>query len=210
MISCEFDVDLLCYVEVGVGWLQQKLYLCNTIRFYMNFSEYLMFCPHCGSAEFNQSTIKSKRCTSCGFTFYMNPSAAVAAFITDEEGRLLVCRRAKEPAKGTYDLPGGFVDANETAEQAIGRELYEELSAEVLQTKFLFSLPNSYLYSGLTIPTLDIFFQCKLKSSENMQAADDVAEFLFISRGELNEADFGLQSIRKAISIYKNDIRSCE
>lgn len=171
----------------------------------MEFSEYLMFCPHCGSAEFKQSSVKSKRCASCGFAFYMNASAAVAAFITDEEGRLLVCRRAKYPAKGTYDLPGGFVDADETAEQAIVRELIEELSAEIIRLKYLFSLPNSYLYSGLTIPTLDIFFECTLKSSKNLKAADDVAEFLFIAPGELSESDFGLNSIRKAIRIYKNN-----
>ena len=47
----------------------------------------------------------------------MNPSAANAAFIVNEREELLVVIRKKEPAKGTYDLPGGFADEEETAEE---------------------------------------------------------------------------------------------
>ena len=62
----------------------------------------------------------------CGFVYYFNSSAATAIFITNRVGELLVVRRAKEPAKGTFDLPGGFVDMYETAEEAIIREVKEE------------------------------------------------------------------------------------
>ena len=170
----------------------------------MHFNEFLQHCPHCGSPDFNLSGIKSKHCNNCGFSFYMNPSAAVAAFITDAEGRLLVCKRAKEPAKGTLDLPGGFVDANETAEEAMERELSEELGIEIAEMKYLFSIPNTYLYSGLNIPTLDIFFQCVPISTKNMSAADDVAEFLFVEKANLKPDDFGLGSIQRAIKMYIN------
>ena len=37
----------------------------------------------------------------------------------NEKKELLVCRRAKEPAKGTLDLPGGFIDMNETGEEGV-------------------------------------------------------------------------------------------
>jgi NADH pyrophosphatase NudC (nudix superfamily) len=97
----------------------------------MHFSTLFTFCPVCGSNQFTQNNIKSKHCEACGFVFYVNASAAVAAFILNEAGELLVCTRAKEPAKGTWDLAGGFVDENETAEQAICREIKEELNADV-------------------------------------------------------------------------------
>ena len=87
-------------------------------------------------------------CSSCGFVFYINAAAAVATFIRNEAGELLVCRRAKEPAKGTLDLAGGFVDENETAEEAVSREIAEELQAKITHAEYLFSLPNSYEYSG--------------------------------------------------------------
>jgi NAD+ diphosphatase len=169
----------------------------------MDFQNFFQNCPHCGSASFCFNNIKSKRCVDCGYQYYMNPSAAVAAFVRNDEGELLVCKRAKEPAKGTYDLPGGFVDFDESAEGAVARELAEELGAKVLKLNYLFSLPNTYLYSGLTIPTLDLFYECTLEDCAHLSAADDVEAIEFISLSELNPADFGLHSIRKAVGIYQ-------
>ena len=170
----------------------------------MYFSAYFRYCPVCGSEKFILNNEKSKKCDDCGFVFYVNPSSAVAAFIVNSKNELLVCRRAKEPAKGTLDLPGGFVDAHETAEQAVGREIMEELNSVVSATNYLFSLPNEYLYSGLTIPTLDMFYRCELQDYKTIQAADDVAECFFVPIAELNPSDFGLNSIRKAVEIFRN------
>ena len=70
--------------------------------------ERFRFCPSCGSDRFLVNDFKSKRCTDCGFTYYFNAAAAVAVIMEDEHGRILACRRAIEPAKGTLDLVGGF------------------------------------------------------------------------------------------------------
>lgn len=168
----------------------------------MYFSALFTHCPVCGSIKFVQNNEKSKRCTSCGFVFYMNPSAAVAAFIVNNSNELLVCKRGKEPEKGTLDLPGGFIDENETAEEAMSREVAEELQAKVTQSQYLFSLPNDYEYSGLTIPTLDMFFACKLEDITNLQPSDDVADCFFVPLNELNPALFGLKSVRKAVTMF--------
>ena len=74
------------------------------------------YCPRCGSAHFEVHNIKSKQCADCGFVYYFNPSSATVALIENERGELLVCRRAKDPAKGTLDLPGGFIDMYETGD----------------------------------------------------------------------------------------------
>ena len=76
-----------------------------------------LYCPECGSPHFEVNNEKSKKCTDCGFVYYFNPSSATVALILNEKKELLVCRRAKEPAKGTLDLPGGFIDMNETGEE---------------------------------------------------------------------------------------------
>ena len=68
------------------------------------------YCPKCGSVHFEINNEKSKRCADCEFVYYFNPSAATVALIMNERNELLVCRRAKDPAKGTLDLPGGFID----------------------------------------------------------------------------------------------------
>ena len=76
----------------------------------MIFNQLFKYCPVCGSNAFYQQNVKSMRCKQCHFSMYVNPSAAVAAFIMNERDELLVTIRAKEPAKGSCDLPGGFVD----------------------------------------------------------------------------------------------------
>ena len=159
-------------------------------------------CPTCGSSNFVHNNEKSKRCTDCGFVYYINASAAVAAFIQNDAGDLLVCKRGKEPAKGTWDLPGGFVDGDETAEEALVREIEEELDAKIIDQKYLFSLPNLYEYSGMTIPTLDLFFECKLLENNNLKPSDDVEDCFFVTLKEVNTDNFGLQSVKKAVGMY--------
>ena len=75
------------------------------------------YCPKCGSSHFEIRNEKAKKCADCGFTYYFNSSAATVAFILNAKNELLVCRRGKEPAKGTLDLSGGFIDMGETGEE---------------------------------------------------------------------------------------------
>jgi NAD+ diphosphatase len=168
----------------------------------MHFSTLFTHCPACGSERFSPHNIKSKQCESCGFVYYVNPSAAVASFILNTQGDLLVCRRGKEPVKGTLDLPGGFVDGNESAEEAVSREIAEELQARVATAKYLFSLPNEYEYSGLTVPTLDMFYECTLEDTTRLKPSDDVADCFFVPLKDLKPELFGLNSIRKAVGMF--------
>jgi mutator protein MutT len=161
------------------------------------------YCPACGSNHFEIHNEKSKICTKCGFCFYLNPSSAVAAFIVNDKNELLVCRRGKNPAKGMLDLPGGFVDKGETAEQALVREIKEELNLFAENLIYLYSLPNSYRYSNFDIPTLDMFYLCSVNDFSTLQANDDVSETFFINIKNLKKEDFGLSSIKKAIEIFQ-------
>lgn len=165
-----------------------------------------IYCPKCGSEHFKENNEKSKKCTQCGFTYYFNSSASVVAIIENRDGDILVARRAKDPAKGTYDLPGGFIDLHETAEEALKREIHEETCLTVISLKYLFSIPNIYVYSGFEVHTLDLFFKCKVNDFSNLKAQDDVSELKFIASEKLNPEDFGLISIRKAVEmLMKHD-----
>lgn len=159
-------------------------------------------CPICGKAGFSENNQKSKRCSACGFVYYFNPSAATAAFIVNNQNELLVCRRGKEPALGSWDLPGGFIDMYETGEEGIAREVKEETGLEVKESRYLFSLPNTYLYSGFLVHTLDLFFLCKVGEDDTPSAHDDVAESRWIPIDELNPESFGLDSIRKGVALF--------
>ena len=135
-----------------------------------------LYCPECGSSHFEVNNEKSKRCADCGFVYYFNPSAATVALILNEKNELLVCRRAKEPAKGTLDLPGGFIDMNETGEEGVAREVLEETGLKVKKAVYQFTLPNIYIYSGFPVHTLDIFFLCTVEDMSHFSAMDDVAD----------------------------------
>ena len=161
------------------------------------------FCPKCGSKHFVKNDFKSKRCEECGFIYYFNPLAATVAIITNDKHEILVATRSKEPAKGTLDLPGGFADSFETAEEGVAREVLEETGLTVKEARYLFSLPNKYVYSGFEEHTLDLFFLCTT-DGQQPKACDDVEELQWMSIDTINPAKFGLQSIAKGVEIFKN------
>ena len=122
------------------------------------------------------------------------------ALITDDQGRLLVERRGRAPAKGTLDLPGGFVDMYETVEDGMRREIKEETGLDVVDIQYLFSSPNVYEYSGIGIHTLDMDFLVRVHGDiPPVKAADDAAEALWIPLQLVNPSEFGLTSIRNAV-----------
>ncbi len=166
------------------------------------------FCPLCGAEAFGVNNEKSKRCGRCGFTYYFNPSAATVAVIRNERGELLVVRRGKEPARGTLDLPGGFCDLHETAEEGVAREVMEETGLRVTECEFLFSLPNIYPYSGFVVHTMDLFFACRVEATATARAMDDASELMWLPSGDVRPEEFGLESIRKGVRkiLHKNNI----
>ena len=157
------------------------------------------YCPVCGSARFEVHDEKSKRCADCGFTYYFNASSATVAFILNRRNELLVCRRAKEPAKGTLDLPGGFIDRGETGEEGVAREVMEETGLTVTRADYRFSLPNTYLYSDFLVHTLDQFFVCQVEDDSSLSAMDDVAAASWVPLSAVRPADFGLDSVRQGV-----------
>ncbi len=160
------------------------------------------FCPVCGSSHWKEHNFKSKSCDDCGFVYYANPCAATAAFILNSRNEMLVVRRAKEPAKGTLDLVGGFVDMYETIEEGMCREIKEETGLEVSDITYLYSMPNQYLYSGMYVHTLDADFMVRVADDVKPQAADDAAECLWIPVEQIDPMAFGLLSIRHAVERF--------
>lgn len=160
------------------------------------------YCPKCGSNQFYPQKDNSLKCEDCNFRFYYNAASSVAAIIMDEEGRLLLTRRALDPFKGTLDLPGGFVGEDESSEDALRREVQEELGADVMEYRYIRSYPNRYLYDGVTVFTNDAAFVCTLKSYSNLKAADDVSSFVWLYPEEVKLEEIGISSIRRIVKEY--------
>lgn len=161
------------------------------------------YCPVCGSRHFENHDAKSRKCGNCGFEYYLNPSASTAAFILNERDELLVLTRSQDPGKGTLDLPGGFCDIGETAEQGIIREVKEETGLTVDATEYLFSYPNVYIYSDFEVKTLDLFFVCHVSDFSTLVARDDAKAYQWIPLRDIRTELFGMRSIRQALISYR-------
>jgi len=65
-------------------------------------------------------------CRDCRFVHYVNPKVVVGA-IPERRGRVLLLRRAIEPRYGTWTFPSGYMEVDESAEEAALRETEEEV-----------------------------------------------------------------------------------
>jgi len=160
------------------------------------------FCPACGAAGIEVRADRSVLCRRCGFHFYFNTAAAVAGLIEDDIGRLLMIVRAHNPQKGSLDLPGGFVDFDETAEDALKREIKEELNLEVKECSYFKSFPNIYNFDGIINRTLDFAFFCTVESFTGQKLSDEVNDAVFVRPAEINLTRIGFDSIRNMVSAY--------
>lgn len=163
-------------------------------------SEVIKFCPYCGSNRFPLKSEKHFECEVCHRKWYINEVAAVAGLITTHSGELLLTRRKFDPCKGMLDLPGGFVDLQESAEEALTREIYEELNLKVDSMQFFGSFPNEYLFGGMVYTTLDLTFFCTISNFAPLQANDDVQDYTFINIPDIKLDDIGFSSIKRIVS----------
>ena len=160
------------------------------------------FCPRCGQTRAEGKPLQPFACEACGFHYYFNPCLAVAAVLLGPDDRALFIRRAKDPAKGKLAVPGGFVDIGETAEQAMRREIKEEVNLEVGPLEFLCSALNEYLYQGVTYPVVDLAFACRAVTIEPVAALDGVESFCWLNPAEVDLAEIAFPSIREALHFY--------
>jgi len=142
-------------------------------------------------------------CAACGFTFFFSAAIATATFIRRDDGKVIFLRRAKEPARGKLAPPGGFVDIGERAEDALRREIREEVGLEVCTPEFLCSFPNSYPYLGVTYPVLDLFFTAEAVESAAALPLDEAESICWldpVSEVPLDELAF--PSVRAAWQVW--------
>ena len=96
----------------------------------------------------------------------------------------------------------GLGNIGETAEESVSRELLEETGLRAESIHYLFSLPNLYHYSGIDIPTQDLFFACTVADTAALSAHDDASECLWIPLAQVRPLDFGLQSVRRGVERF--------
>ena len=145
-------------------------------------------CPMCGSNRVENIGNRKWICPQCGFDLYCNVAAAVGIIIYDKENNILFETRAKEPQKGKIAIPGGFVDFDESAEQAAMRECKEEIGCCVSDLQFLCTNPNTYPYKNFEYKTCDIFFMALLPPQ--FKSMQDFIQTLNIQQSEVTSLSY--------------------
>ena len=111
--------------------------------------------------------------------------------------RLLLIRRGGEPGRGRWDIPGGFLEAGETAEAAARRELHEELGVELGPLRLVLTDINPLP----TFTVLDLIFTGEIVRGEPV-ASDDAAAFAWFPRHELPE-DLAFDTTRRLLARWQ-------
>lgn len=166
--------------------------------------ELFQFCPRCGSRNGSIPELKHFVCLDCDFHFYSNAAAAVGAFMRDANGDFLFVRRAKDPSKGMLNMPGGFVDPGESVEEALAREVMEEVNIRIGNVEFLASFPNIYVYRGVTYHTTDLFFVCEAMESGVFTANTEITEIAMLPPASVDPSELAFESTRQALAFYLN------
>ncbi len=161
-----------------------------------------LFCPQCGSARSTSNLGENPlRCEACGFHFYFNPTLAAAAFLFDDVGRAIFIRRAKDPGIGKLTVPGGFVDIGETAEEALAREVREEVGLEIADVRYVCSVTNMYFYKNVTYPVCDLMFCGRALQPETAAALDGATAFHWLNLRDVDPEELAFPSVKRGLAI---------
>lgn len=164
------------------------------------------YCPNCRSENISFDYRKFE-CSDCQMVYYQNVATATAVILRRND-EILFTVRNREPEFGKLDLPGGFTDPDETAEQTCQRELKEELGITIPLSnfKYLMSQPNHYEYKTIPYKTCDLIFEATFPEDESIEIEkDEIQEIRWIKLNEIEINAIGFVSLRKAVAFYINN-----
>lgn len=159
------------------------------------------FCPHCGRPGISFRHDKAFVCRACGFVYFQNTATGVAVLLRRKE-EILFVERARDPGRGLLDLPGGFVDAGETAEQALRREVHEELGMELPAVRYLGSFANIYPYKGVTYHTCDLVFVGEMARTPVTFNRDEIAAVQLLAPSAVARERIAFASIHAVLGAW--------
>ena len=162
-----------------------------------------LHCPSCGSFEFQKYHENGKKCRACGYTLFSNPASAAAVFLLNRNNEFLGILREREPRKGTWAVPGGFVDVDESLEAAAIREAKEEVGLDITGLDYLTSAPNDYVYAGVKYATSDVYFVSRNFSGEAKGQVGEVSGMEWLNPFELDMKQLAFPSTQKAVEALK-------
>jgi len=162
----------------------------------------LIYCSTCNTKnQFSEIEGQLRyHCHECKTIHYQNPKPT-ATLICIKNKKILLVKRAFEPAKGEWSLPGGFIELGETPENAASRELKEEtnLNGEVIKL-----LGHCSHFNSVFGDILLIGMEMKINNWDDLLPGDDADEAEFFNIKKCPELAF--ECHKKIFKLYLKTI----
>jgi ADP-ribose pyrophosphatase YjhB (NUDIX family) len=141
----------------------------------------LAFCSSCGA---ELGLVAPCACPACGAEFWRNPKPCGGALVV-HEGTVLLVRRAHEPGRGSWDIPGGFCNADEHPADTAVREVYEETGLDIEPTELLGMWMDVYGDGDPPETTLNIYYLAVTRDPTSTRPNSEVTEIGWFAPHEL-------------------------
>ncbi len=158
------------------------------------------FCPNCGTrfATTNADAFAPQKCRQCGRVSYHESKPCAGALIA-REGRVLLVKRAVEPFKNHWDIPGGFLEPGEHPLDGMLREVKEETGLVVRVKELLGVYMDRYDDGAEEKYTLNHYYIVQPLAG-TLRAADDAIEARWFALDALpDEGEIAFEHARQVL-----------
>lgn len=163
----------------------------------------MQFCPECAGRLRLQYVARDQKerpvCQACGFILYNDPKVS-ACTIPLIDGRVVLARRAIEPALGAWVFPGGYMERGETVPEAAERETLEEVNLQVRVTR-----PVG-IYSYPTSVVVVIVYHCEVVGGQ-LGVGQETLEVATFALDEIPWEELAFSSTRDALRDFVRQVQ---
>lgn len=162
-------------------------------------------CPSCGTAVDYRVPPDDNReravCPGCGTVHYQNPLNVVGTLpVWEQDGRVLLCRRAIEPRHGLWTLPAGFMELGETTAEGALRETQEEAGADVEMG------PLYTVLNVVRVGQVHLFYRARLRSLHFDPGPESLEARLF-AEDDIPWDELAFKTTRETLRSFFDDRR---
>ena len=161
------------------------------------------FCEHCGHALIQRVVEENHTrpvCPACGLIVYRNPPIAAGVIAERADGKIALVLRGENPGKGLWGLPAGFMEIDETVEEAARRECLEETGLTVAMGDLLGVW--SFHHQGKHTSGVLVVYAARVNGGKP-RAGSDSADVKFCALDEIVEEQLAFSTHRDAIARWR-------
>lgn len=103
-------------------------------------------------------------------------------------------------------MPGGFIDPGESSEDGLRREMLEEVGLTILSLQYLTSAPNRYIYRGIELPVLDMFYVVEVEHRDVNLIDGEITDWIWTDLTDDILEQMAFASNRYALELYRGRI----